>query len=148
MTLWVCVDANVILKLYLPEDLSETADTFWNNHHALRYHFAAPSLALYEVAAVLRQNAYRRNITSDEAVQALHKALNLPIQYLEPHNLHVRAYEFAVSLDLPTTYDANYLVVAQELGCEFWTADRRLANIASKMFPWARWLGDYSPTTA
>ena len=29
------------------------------------------------------------------------------------------------------------------MGCEFWTADKRLANVVQDELPWVRWLGDY-----
>ncbi|MBC8099768.1 MAG: type II toxin-antitoxin system VapC family toxin [Armatimonadetes bacterium] len=42
--------------------------------------------------------------------------------------LYRRAYELAEQLSLPTAYDAQYLAVAEHLGCDFWTADERLYN--------------------
>lgn len=72
----------------------------------------------------------------------------MPIEYVSPPNLYLSAYELATRLQRPHAYDAPCFVVAQEPGCEFWTADRRLANAASETFPWVRWLDTYSPTTA
>jgi predicted nucleic acid-binding protein len=53
-----------------------------------------------------------------------------------------RAYDLAQSLNLPRTYDAQYLAVAESLGCEFWTGDERFFNSARSLFPFIRWLGE------
>jgi predicted nucleic acid-binding protein len=145
MTSWVCVDANVVLKLYLNEELSEEADLFWNDHVTQGFSFAAPPLALYEITATLRKNVHQGIIDPDEGREAHREILSLPLDYPSPQDLHARAYELATRLDLPTTYDANYLVVAQTLGCEFWTADRKLVNAVGAALPWVKWLGSYSP---
>jgi predicted nucleic acid-binding protein len=35
----------------------------------------------------------------------------------------------ARELELPATYDAHYLALAQQLGAVFWTADQRLIRM-------------------
>ncbi len=42
------------------------------------------------------------------------------------------------------SYDAHYLALAEHLGCEFWTADKRLHNAVHEKLPWVRGLGDFS----
>ncbi|MFQ5613908.1 MAG: type II toxin-antitoxin system VapC family toxin [Anaerolineae bacterium] len=37
-------------------------------------------------------------------------------------------------------YDSYYLALAETLGCELWTADRRLHNIVD--LPWLHWVSD------
>jgi len=40
-------------------------------------------------------------------------------------------------------YDAQYLVVAEELEAPFWTADRRLVEgVRTAGADWARWIGE------
>jgi predicted nucleic acid-binding protein len=39
---------------------------------------------------------------------------------------------------LPAAYDAHYLALADWLGGEFWTADRRLAKAVGEALPWVR----------
>lgn len=50
--------------------------------------------------------------------------------------MHDRALILASRSDLPATYDAHYLALAEELDCEFWTADKRLARATNGAFPW------------
>lgn len=52
--------------------------------------------------------------------------------------MHDRALSLATRFTLPATYDAHYLALAEELGCEFWTADKRLAGATDGAFPLLR----------
>jgi len=51
----------------------------------------------------------------------------------------------ATHFNRPTAYDAHYLALAEMLGCEFWTADRRLYNAVKEELPWVKWLSDFRP---
>ncbi len=51
----------------------------------------------------------------------------------------------AQALNLPTIYDALYLALARDHGCEFWTADERLYNAVRDRLPWVHWIGVYQP---
>lgn len=62
-----------------------------------------------------------------------------------PIGLHHRAWERAYRFKQPAAYDAHYLALAEMLGCEFWTADRRLHNAVKDELPWVKWLGDFQP---
>ena len=46
-------------------------------------------------------------------------------------------------LGLPATYDAQYVVLAEEVGASFWTADKRLFNATAGGRPFVRWIGNY-----
>jgi hypothetical protein len=60
-----------------------------------------------------------------------------------PPGLYARAVTFARVNQLPTVYDSLYVVLAQDLGADLWTADRRLLRQIAAVAPWVRWLGDY-----
>lgn len=45
---------------------------------------------------------------------------------------------------LPAVYDAIYLALADQLGYEFWTADRRLIRIVAGKLDNVRWIGDFT----
>jgi len=54
--------------------------------------------------------------------------------------LHRRALQLAEALSLPAAYDAHYLALAERVGAEFWTTDRRLANKVREALPWVHLL--------
>ncbi len=67
--------------------------------------------------------------------------MNLNITLYGDAELHRQALNLAKSLRLPASYDAHYLALAQRLGAEFWTGDRRLVNSVQAVLPWANLVG-------
>lgn len=43
-------------------------------------------------------------------------------------------------------YDAQYVALAQQLECDFWTADKEFYDEAHAEFPQVRWIGIYQTT--
>ena len=50
----------------------------------------------------------------------------------------------ASRLNQGAAYDAHYLALAEEFGCELWTADGRFFRAVSSGVDNVHWLGDYS----
>jgi len=138
---WVCVDANIVIKLVVEEAYSDQARTLWRVWQSEDYQISAPPLLTYEITSVLRKYVSRGLRTVHESRQALQLALAFNIQYLEPVDFHLRAFELADRLGRPAAYDTHYLTLAEHLGCEFWTADERLVNAVQGVLPWVKWLG-------
>lgn len=57
--------------------------------------------------------------------------------------LYQQAFEFAQTYQLPSIYDAIYVVLARGVQGELWTDDRRLLAMLGNRAPWVRWIGDY-----
>jgi len=70
----------------------------------------------------------------------------LGVKLLYPDNLHERAWELAKRFNRPQAYDSHYLALAEILGLELWTADKRLYNTVESDLPRVKWLGNYRPT--
>jgi predicted nucleic acid-binding protein len=138
---WVCVDANIIIKLVVEEAYSHQARTLWRTWQNEDYRISAPPLLQYEITSVLRKYVSRGLRTLQESRQALQLALAFNIQYLELADIHLRAFELADRLERPAAYDTHNLALAEHLGCEFWTADERLVNAVQGVLPWVKWLG-------
>lgn len=144
MTSQTCVDASVVLKLLLSEPDSDKAHALWATWIEQDVETVAPCHLAFEVISVLRNHVHRR-VISAEAGQAAFEAFEAQdIALVHPIGLDGRAWELAQHYDRPTAYDAHYLALAEMLGCELWTADRRLINALRGALPWVRWLGDYT----
>jgi predicted nucleic acid-binding protein len=133
---WVCVDANLVIKIVVKENFSPEIRVLWRNWLNEERKIAAPPLLRYEVASVLRKQVVRGIRTADENRQALKEAMALDIQYIEPPDFHQRAFDMAAHLGRPAAYDTHYLALAEYLDCDFWTADERLVNAVKIKLPW------------
>lgn len=121
----VCLDASIVVRLVtMPENIFvQELWAFWQTES---YQRVAPTLLYYEVANAIYQQEKNSLIESESAKEALDIALSLPIQLIGDAALHQRARELAVQYQLPATYDAHYLALAERLNIELWTADARL----------------------
>lgn len=85
---------------------------------------AVPHLADSEVANALRAQVLRGTATDDEAHTALGQWQRLGIRRFPAAALLQRVWGLRHNL---TAYDATYVALAEAIGCELVTADRRLA---------------------
>jgi predicted nucleic acid-binding protein len=75
-----------------------------------------------------------------DARDSLDLALTLGVQLIPPsRDQSHKAFAWTRRLNRVAAYASFYLAVAEELGCELWTADKRLANAVSQ--PWVRFAG-------
>jgi Predicted nucleic acid-binding protein, contains PIN domain len=123
------------------EEFSERAREIrvtWGRSRVARY---APALVDYEIVSTLNQKQLRGSLTADEADAVLELALEEPLNIIRTQDAHRDALRLARRFGLRSTYDAHYLALADDLDCEFWTADERLYNAVRERFPLIRWLG-------
>jgi predicted nucleic acid-binding protein len=78
-----------------------------------------------------------------EAREALDRFLAMPVEVSLPGILDREALELTITYGLPSAYDAYYVALAESLGCDLWTADRRLFDAVQGKLPFVRWVGDY-----
>lgn len=137
---WVCVDANLVLRL-VADPADEPIQRLWERWDAERRQLAAPTLLYYEVANALYR--YRKlGYLRDSSVKlAFGAALALPLELHGEPDLHWRALALAAKFSLPTAHDAHYLALAELLAGEFWTADGRLARAVQSSLPWVHLVG-------
>ncbi len=139
----VVLDASVAVKLVIDEEYSAQAaallrDSAWDA-------IAGPPHLLTEVGNALYQRTRRKagSISQPHAERGLSELLALDIALVSPPNLYTRAMEFANLHSLRNIYDSLYVVLAETLGAELWTADQVLLRSVSAAAPWVRWIGDY-----
>ena len=132
---WLCVDANLVIRLVAdPKD--ESVRRLWEQWDAEKRQLAAPTLLYYEVTNAL-DRYQKQGLMSASAVRlALKAALSLPLRLYGETDLHWQALDLAERFSLPAADDAHYLALAEWLGGEFWTTDRRLAQAVQTALPW------------
>lgn len=126
----VCVDASYVLRLLGSASPAAAPVRMWIASHEQGKTVVAPGLLYYEVVNALHRYVVKGQMTGAAARQLLELALALDIEVHGELDLHHQALRLAHELALPAAYDAHYLALAQRLGAELWTADRRLAQVA------------------
>ena len=134
----ICVDASLVVRLLQGSAGGASVAGVWRSWLAEGRPLVAPALLFYEVTNALRRYVVAGEMTGDGAAQALGLAMALPVQLHEDADLHQRALEMAARFGLPAAYDAHYLALAEQLGAEFWTADRRLGHAIGSAVSWVR----------
>lgn len=123
----VCVDASVILR-YVLQPENESIQNLWQSWIADEMSLVAPSLLFYEVTNALYQQQRNKVLSAEAIWETLELSLDLPITLVNEKNLHLKAREIAMRFNLPATYDAHYLALAEWMDVDLWTADMRLVN--------------------
>ncbi len=136
------VDASVILKWQL-EDEDHVAEAVALRNACLIdqvVQLSAPKLILYELANGLWSAVRRSRVSPDASREALGLLLAAQIELHEPDTRHILDMALKHSV---TAYDAAYLSLAERLGIDLWTGDRRLYDAVATDLPKVRWIGDY-----
>ena len=104
----------------------------------------APVLWLAEAVSAIRKSVFFQAISAEDGLLALDDLLALDIETITIDPLLCRtAFEWAGRLRQATAYDGFYLALAEQMGAELWTADKRLANAAQQAgVTWVRWIGE------
>ena len=142
----VVLDANVLVRLVVPGDYEQQAETLWNQLISSGQLCAVPSFCPAEVISSLRQMGRAGSITPEREEQALEEFLMdiRPVLItLDTQELIRATWQIARDLNERHTYDSVYLAVARAFELEFWTADQQLLRRLNGRFPEARFLGDY-----
>lgn len=103
----------------------------------------APSLMPFEVANALHRRVLRGELTVEVAAGLTRDLMTLGVAFHATPDLHGRALELASHLKQGAAYDAHYLALAESLGCDMWTADRRFYRAVSLGVDSVRWIGEF-----
>ncbi|MGH3874218.1 MAG: type II toxin-antitoxin system VapC family toxin [Pseudonocardiaceae bacterium] len=122
-----CVDASLVVRV-LDGPRYPSVQQEWNRLVGAGHELIAPTLFPYEVANVLHQQRRAGVISAERAADGLRLVLRLPIELHGDADLHSRALELAHEHQLPATYDAHYIALAERFRVPLWTCDAQLAN--------------------
>ena len=121
MTEPLVLDSSAIVALLV--DAGPAGD--WVASTSREGFLAAPALALFETANILRRQQLARRLERAEANLAHRDLLTLPLQLWPYPALAGRAWDLRGTL---TTYDASYVALAERLGARLVTLNHRLAR--------------------
>lgn len=93
----------------------------------------APPLMWSEARSALHEQAWRGAVSPDDAQATRARLERCPVKGRSPRRLGARAWELADELGLAKTYDADYLALADLLGCRVVTVDGRLRRAADRL---------------
>jgi predicted nucleic acid-binding protein len=140
------VDANLSVALVLPTPYSAKAQVLWERWSAQAADVFAPDLWAYEITSALRKAMSITGMPFPEAETHLETLMRLGVQLVPPTlELDRLALQWAEHLGQTVAYDAHYVALAERLGCELWTADRRLAGSAGAEVPWVHYIDEIAP---
>jgi|WetSurMetagenome_2_1015567.scaffolds.fasta_scaffold02109_9 predicted nucleic acid-binding protein len=138
------VDASVVVAVLLPLPYSARAVTRLRALKEAREEIYAPALMEYEVCSTLHR-AVARGVIEQPAVRGRLDLIEaLGIRPISPAwSLHESALTWAARLHQGKAYDAQYLALAEQMGCGLLTADERLVNASRALgVTWVEGIND------
>jgi predicted nucleic acid-binding protein len=132
-----CIDANLVVGLYTGS-LGSIVRDMWLRWQLENSSLVAPFLIRYEVTNVLYRHHLQGFTDLQSMREALAESMTLPIRLYSDEDLHGAAVDLAERFHLPAAYGAHYLALAERLGIDFYTGDRRLWNTVRHQLPWVR----------
>jgi predicted nucleic acid-binding protein len=135
---WV-VDASVVVKLYLREELSDVTEALFEAPGMQS--FFVPDIFYSECANIFWKNVRRLNIQSAHAQSSLHSLMDLIVFPVSSTELLHDTLDLALEYGI-TAYDASYVALSEKLRIPFVTADRKLIGNLKGTGTNVHWLGD------
>jgi predicted nucleic acid-binding protein len=138
------IDANVLIKLYVPEVLSQRADSLFRDAENRRIDLIAPDLIYPEAGNILWKKQRLKELSRPDVKEITEAILSLPL-VVEPVKLLLPlAVDIAIGYNI-TVYDAAYVALATVYKTALITADKKLVDTLSKtiLTKNLRWLGTY-----
>jgi len=143
----IVVDSSLAVKWELPEDDSATAQALleqWVTDNIVR---VVPSWFACEIANVFFQRLKGGEITQAAAERSYYRIIRAVSPFGFDPAVGARALVIAQQTRQRASYDAHYVALAEQLGCDLWTADERFWRAVHDDFPFVKWLGNVQART-
>ncbi len=144
----VVADSNVLIKWFIPEKYSDSAKRMRDNHIRGHISVVAPAYALLEFSNTIRKYVNRGILTPSDAAFVMNLLFESKITFVAiTRDQLIKALNYGIRNHI-TVYDAYYLIIAQELNTDFYTADEKLLKkLTSIKERRAKHVCDYISTT-
>jgi predicted nucleic acid-binding protein len=139
----IVVDANLALSYVIPLPYSQLAMTHFDRWARVQARLVVPVLWRYEVLSGLRKAISMKLLTLEQAITSFKTLQDMDLEEIPSSEKEIdKILGWAERLQQVVAYDAVYLALSEQIGAEFWTADRRLANAAHAAgADWVHFLG-------
>ncbi|HUF38700.1 MAG TPA: type II toxin-antitoxin system VapC family toxin [Anaerolineales bacterium] len=133
------IDASFAVNSVLPGPLQAICEDIFIE--LSDFDIAVPTLFLYETTSALTKAVRFGELTAEEGRRMLEQVADIPLHLVKTDRaLNHSAFEWTLKLGRAAAYDCYYLALAESLGCDLWTADRKLARQVD--LPWLRFPGE------
>lgn len=127
----VVIDANIGISLVTPVAYSPWAIQQMGKWRESRTRIVVPTLWRYEVLSGLQKAISAGFLSEARAGLAIEQLSEMAFEELMPAwEASLAILTWARRIGQMVAYDAVYLALAEQLGADFYTADRRLAQAA------------------
>lgn len=139
------LDANVLLKVFIPEVLSDEAGLLFSKALEDRATLIVPDLIFPESGNILWKKHRLKELADTEVEDISGQILSVPFLVIPSETVLPLAINMGLIHDI-TVYDALYLSVALVFEAKLITADRKLVNRLNNtdLKQSIQWLGDVS----
>jgi len=137
----VVVDASIAVKWVVEEEGDDDARALLQSWLAAGIQPVAPSWFTCEVANILYRKILAGDLAFADALDAYDDVRPFVAVLTENVADGKRGMQIAQQTSQQQSYDAQYLALAERLGAEYWTDDRRFVLSASGAFPQVKRLG-------
>jgi predicted nucleic acid-binding protein len=123
----VVVDSSFIVR-FLTRPPESTYSALWRQWEAGGFTVYSAPLAHFEVANALWKYERSRELSAESVNDSILRLSELPIAMLSFRDIHLHALRIARRFNQGRAYDSHFVALAEFLGCDLWTADKRLFN--------------------
>ena len=136
-------DASVLIKIFVPEILSEKAEELHAQVMEGNLRLLAPDLIFAEVGNIIWKKHRMKELTRNEAEEIVEAIISMPLEIEKSKALWPLAVDMGIAYGI-TVYDALYVSLAKIHEIMLVTADRKLAEMMGKTDykKYIAWLGN------
>lgn len=136
----IIIDASIVAKWLLPDEYDPEADIIKDAFADREISVIVPNLIFYEINNLLKSATLNKRINVKDATDFYKNFLNFDFTIYWSKELLKDTLQKALDLNI-SSYDASYVVLAQNLQIPLYTADEKLVRKANN--PFVKSLKDY-----